>query len=454
MRSYSGLRQRGNRLGTVGLGLALAAGFAGICGAQPGSPQVVERVVAVVDEEPILLTELQAQYVMAAQAFGVDLSDSVAARQLRDEILEQQIDQRVLYLEAQAQGVIVDETEIDQLVDEAIARNRSEAGSEEAFQMQLQREGLTEEDLRQRYREQARRELIVSRFVQREIRSDITVTPAEVRAYFEQHRSELPQREAGLHLQRIVIQVKPDPALYEKARDLAAQVRDRIASGAIDFADAARRYSDDPNGRTGGDLRRVSRGDFADRLGPAFEDSLFALEAGDLSRPLRSPLGYHLVLVEEKALDGSWIHPRHILFGVPVVQADRARAELLADQLYDRLKAGESFEALAREHSDDPVSREEGGDLGWVPVSALGETIRGPIDSLQVGEISRPVTTESEVQIFRVLGRESARDFAFKEIEEELTEIVRTRKLEERYQSWVEELKEKHYIERRSWDAN
>ncbi len=415
------------------------------------APQVVERVIAVVDDHPILQSELEAQLVFALQSMRVQPSDSTRVRQLRRELLEQQIEQRIIYLEAQQQGLLIDERDVDQLVDDAIARNREEAGSEEAFRAQLGREGLTEEDLRARYREQARMEIAVSRFIQREIRSQEEITPAEVRAYYDQHRADLPQRESGIHLQRIVFQVKPDPALYERAREQAADVGRQIASGAISFIDAARRWSDDPNGRTGGDLQRVKRGDFVDRLGQAFEDSLFAQKQGAISRPLRSPLGYHLILVQERDPAGAWVRPSHILFGVPIVQADRARAEDLAAHVYARLQAGESFADLARQHSDDPLSRDKGGDLGWLPLSALGETIRDPIAALAVGETSKPLATAGEIQIFRVAGRESEREFAFEEIEDELTELVRNAKLEERYRTWVEGLKQKHYIERRAW---
>jgi peptidyl-prolyl cis-trans isomerase SurA len=431
---------------TVGMIIATAGPAAA------AAPEVVERVVAVVDDQPILLSELEAQLALAMQSLDVQPGDSARVQQLREELLEQQIDQRVIYLEAQQQGLPVDDQEIDQLVNDAIARNRDESGSEEAFQSQLRREGLTEEDLRARYREQARVELTVSRLIQREIRGQTDVTPEEVRAYYDQHRSELPQRESGIHLQRIVFQVKPDPALYDRAREQAVEVAGQIARGSVTFTDAARRWSDDPNGRTGGDLQRVARGDFADRLGAAFEDSLFALPTGVVSRPLLSPLGYHLVFVHEKDPAGAWVHASHILFGVPIVQADRARAETLADEIYQRLQAGGSFADLARQYSDDPMSRDKGGDLGWLPLSALGETIRAPIAALGVGETSRPISTSSEVQIFRVLGRESEREFEFDEIKDELTDLVRNTKMEGRYRAWVDGLKQKHYIERRAWD--
>jgi peptidyl-prolyl cis-trans isomerase SurA len=413
-----------------------------------------ERIVAIVDEDPILLSELEAQLLIALQGFGIDPGDSVRIRQLREQILEQAIDQRVLYQEAKRQEIRVSEQEVARTVEDAIARGREEIGSEELFKIQLQREGMTEEDLRQRYMEQARSELMVSRLVQQQMGGETTIDPEEVRRYYEEHRGEFPQREAQVHLQHILIRVRPDSLLLGKARNLALEVAEQIRSGAISFADAARRYSDDPNGREGGDLQRIHRGDFSDKLGRAFEDAFFSLEPGQVSEPLASSLGYHLALAHEKDPAGGWVHASHVLFAVPMVKADEALAQSRAQELYARLDAGESFGDLARRYSDDPQSRDRGGDLGFVPKQALDPVILQAIGSLEVGGVAQPVAAEGAFHIFRLLGREAERDFAFDEVEEELIEWVRKQKMEQRYREIVEEAKERHYIERRSWSEN
>lgn len=433
--------------------IVLLCGGAVLAGFPSAAPaaELLERVVAVVDEEPILLSEVSAAFQIAAKGLGIDLGDTAMVRRLRDQVLEQQIDQRVLFLEAEQREIPVDAAEIIAAVDEAIARNREEIGSEQLFQLQLEREGLTEEGLRQRYAEQAKLELLASRLVRMELGGEITVSSAEVRAYYQEHRDDLPQRHAGFHLQHILIQVQADSLLVTKARDLAAEVAGQIRTGAISFADAARRYSDDPNGREGGDLHRVSRGDFRGRLGEPFEDVVFSAEPDRVSDPLASPLGYHLVLVHEKDPDGTWVHASHILFGVPIMQADRARAEARAEELWRRARAGEAFEILAERYSDDPESRARGGDLGWIPGQALGAAVLEAVDTLQVGAVSRPVRADEGFHVFRVLGREAEREFSFNEIEAELTEWVRNQKMEDRYSEWIEELKQRHYIERRTW---
>jgi peptidyl-prolyl cis-trans isomerase SurA len=441
-------------MNTMPTKLLLCAAVASLGISPAAGADLVDRVVALVDESPILLSEVEAQLQVALQGLGIDPGDSARVRQLRDEILERQIDQRVLAEEARREGLVVDEAEVVRAVDQAIARNLEDMGSREFFEHQLEQEGISEEELRLRYADQARTEMLVSRLVQREIGGEIAVTSEEVREYYDAHRSELPQRQAAIHLQHVLIRVRPDSILVDKARSLASDVAGQITSGELSFADAARRYSDDPNGREGGDLFRIERGDLADRLGQAFEDALFELEPGVISAPLESPLGFHLMLVHERDPDGGWVRPSHILFGLPLVQADQARAELRARDLLDELQRGATFEQLAERHSDDPQSAERGGDLGWIPREALDPVILGATDSLEIGAASAPVAAEGAFHIFRVLGRESGREYAFDEIEEELADWVRNQKMEERYRAFVDEVKGRHYIERRAWSEN
>ncbi len=141
--------------------LALVAG--GVC---QGQEQLLERVIAVVDDEPILFSEVEAGLLMTVQSLGIDPGDSVRVQELRERILEQQIEQKVVYLEAVEEGVTVRSDEIATAVEDAIARNREQIGSEEMFQIQLQLEGITEEELRERYAEQARVEITVARVAQ------------------------------------------------------------------------------------------------------------------------------------------------------------------------------------------------------------------------------------------------------------------------------------------------
>jgi peptidyl-prolyl cis-trans isomerase SurA len=433
--------------------VGLAAVFVGLAASASEAPgEIVERVVAVVGKEPILLSEARAQLELALESLAVDPSDSAAVAEIREQMLEQLIEQQVLFLEAEARGIVIGESDVSQAVDGMIAQSREGFGSEELFQLQLRQEGLTLEDLRGRFARQARKEIAIGQLIRRQFPDEPQATDEEIRHFYDEHRDEIPRREAAVHLQHILIRVVPDSLILQKAHDLAAEVAGRIRSGEISFAEAARRYSDDPNGREGGDLHRISPGDFRDKLGPAFEDTLFALDPGRVSEPQGSPLGFHLLLVHEKDPDAGWVHASHVLFGVPVLRADETRAEERAREIYGRARDGEEFDELARRYSDDPLNAERGGDAGWIPVSAFEEDLARVVDSLRVGQFSEPIPAEGAFHLFRLLGRESERVYAFEEVAPDLASYVRAEKRQASYTEWVAELKQRYYIERRSWE--
>jgi hypothetical protein len=185
----------------------------------PGAAaEIVERVIATVDDEPILLSEVQARLLAALQAAQVDPSDTSAVLALRDDVREGIIEQRLLAKEAATRAIEVPEAEITQTVEDAILRNRQQLGSEARFQEQLQIEGVTEDDLRQRFALEARREILAARLVQSELRGRVTIAPGEARQYFDEHIAELPQREAVYKLQRIVWIAQPDSSALARTR--------------------------------------------------------------------------------------------------------------------------------------------------------------------------------------------------------------------------------------------
>lgn len=435
----------------IGLGLlAAATGIAVGQGAGSGT-LATERLVATVDNQPILLSELEGRSILALNQMQIPPTDTAAVREVRRQVLEDLIDQRVLEREAEAKSIQVSDQELMAAVNEAIQRNREMLGSEEAFQRQLGQEGITEEELRQRYREEARREMLGSRLVQAEFRGEATITPAEVRAYFDEHRTELPEREPTIHLQRLALRVQPDSVVMERARTLATEVRQRVLAQEMTFADAARRWSADETGPQGGELGRIQRGALAGRLGTAFEDSVFALPVGGISAPLRSPVGYQLVWLQEKDAAGAWVRISLILFDAPVARADHVRAQDRAEHLLARLRAGESFDEMARRYSEAPEAT-QGGELGEVPLGALQDSVRVIVEKLGVGDVSPVIPVEGAFVIFRVLGREAGRPYTYAEVESELTEWLRQRRLEEQYRQWVDGIKARHYIERRLED--
>lgn len=423
-----------------------------VLGATPAVAQdLVEQVVAIVDSQPIMLSDLQAQLQMALVSMQVDPGDTARVAMVMDQLLEQQIEQKVLYQEAKNRGYEAAEDEIMTAVDTAIERNIAELGSHALFDIQLKKEGLTEADLRYRYSEQARLEMLSSRLIQAEVRGQVEVTAEDVRRFYDENRDQLPPRPPSYHLQHIMIVIRPDSTVETGALAQAREVAGKLATGELTFTEAAARYSDHATGRNGGLLGRVERGDFRDSMGEDFEEAMFELTPGTVSEPLRSPLGFHLVTVSERDSAGFWVKPAHILFGVPRNDADVARTNSALLALKTRVAAGESFSGLAKAYSQDPETSETGGELGWLPENMMAKEILDAVSSLADGQVSDPVRGGDAMHIFHLLGRQAAGVYDYEEIQEELRGYTETYKLETRYREWLDGLKEQHYIERRDW---
>jgi len=430
------------------IALVAAAGMP----ARAQAADVIDGIVALVDDQPILRSEVLGRLMLEVEQRGIDPADTTTLLRLRDFVLENLIDERVLELYAKEQGLTVSDEQVNRMVEDAVERNRQAIGSEEMFRAQLEREGLTEVELRQKFAAEARRRMLADRVLEAELGGPVEVSPEEVRRYFDENQSQLPEREQAVHLQRIVILVEPDSLQVQRVNEAAADVLRRIRSGELAFAEAARRYSDDPNtSRSGGNLGRIERGDLAGRLGKAFEDRVFALETNRVSEPLRSPLGFHLMLVSDRDPDGQWVSLSHILFSVPLVRADQMRAEAEANRIREQAVAGGNFEELAQRYSDAPEGA-RGGDVGLVPVRVLEESLRQALDKLKPNEVSEVLFLDTAYLIARYTERQESRPYTFDEIKDELTEHVRQVRTEERFRAWADKLRDRYSIERRPWE--
>ena len=431
--------------------LALLGGLGPLAGpeaaAQPPETQppsgTVEKIVAVVEKEPVLLSEVMERFEILSTQGGVDVADTAAARGLQRQILDQLIDDKLLILEAQASGIEAGEEEIAQAVEQTIDGLIRQMGSREVFLENLEDEGLTEEELRSRYREDARHQILANRLIGREVRSKIELTDEEVRAYFQENREQLPKKPRMLRISDIFVRVRPDSFIEARRADDARLVRDQIAAGDLSFAEAARSYSDDPSSAQGGDLGRFELGD----LDPAFEEAALALEPGQVSDPVRSRFGYHLIRLDGKDPSGRWAEVHHILFEIVPSRLDEARAEQNARRIRERVGAGESFQALAREASDDTASAARGGDLGWLPMDAFQGAVKGAVDSLRVGGVSEVVPGDGGYHLLMVTGEQGVSEYTFEEIQNDLKDVVFRARLEEGYKEWMEGLRDKYYIE-------
>lgn len=430
-------RRRGAGRRSAGAALLLLTAPAVAAGAD-----VVEKVIAVVEDEAILLSEVNERFSILSAQGAFDAEDSTQAREIRQEILDQLINDKLLILEAESQKIEVSPDEVNQAVEQTISSIIEQMGGQAAFEDQLEREGLTESELRARYQEDARGQILANRLIGREIRSKVNVTDEDVRTFYEENRGELPKKPESYRLSDIFIAVRPDSLIEKKRREDAELIRQQILDGDLSFDEAAGTYSDDPSGEQGGDLGRFSPGD----LDPVFEQAVAELSPGGLSEPVRTRFGYHIIRLDAVDPNGRWAEAHHILLGIAPSKVDEARALTRARSVKQRIIDGESFDAVAREVSDDPITAQEGGDLGWLPKEAFQGAVKEAVDTLSVGEIEI-VPGDGGFHILKKTGAQEEGSYSFDEIRDRLREMVMSQRMEEAYGTWIEGLREKYFVE-------
>jgi peptidyl-prolyl cis-trans isomerase SurA len=415
-----------------------------------GSARSAERIAAIVNKEVILASDVDEQTREAAVRMRMDPADTVQIGRLRKEVLNQLVEKQVLLAEAQKQNITVTDADVKQAVDREIQGLKQRIGSEKDYQAALAKENTTEAELRKRYEGGVREQLLISRLVGREVQSKTTVSDAEVKAYFEAHRDSIGKRPEELRLAYIVVAFEPDPTQVKRAQARADSLRTLVVTKGQPFERVAAQHSDDPSARVGGDLGTFSRGDMV----AEFESVAFALKPMEISQPVRTRFGYHVIQVlqhyAKTDTSDEKIHARHIMVQAKPTDADEERARKRALALRDSIVAGADFAAVARKYSADAATRDSGGVVGQIPVPALPANLREPLSGLRVGEVSVPFKRDAGYHIFKLLGREPEKDYVFDDIKDDLKEVVTNKKLEENYKRWYERIKKTVNVEIRS----
>lgn len=423
--------------------------------APDASAQHLDGIAAVVNDDVVLQSDVEEQvylFVMRNQL----RPDSAEVDTLRRQVLDEMINEKLIVAEAKRQGLVVSDAEVGREVEKAIADARERLGPN-GFREQLAKENMTEEQLRAKYRDDARRQQLVQRMVQHALPRK-PVPQAEAEAYFKANPGRFPLAPGQVRLSVIQIPVTPDSAADAAARDRALEVRKRILGGER-FAKVAADVSDDAgSSKAGGDLGFFPRG----TMEPALEQAAFSLKLDEVSEPVHSPYGWHLIQVLERdtlkttagkdSLDAEGkaipeAHARHILIRVETNEADRDRAKALADRVRGEVVKGTDFATLVRRYSKYQGPASPDGDIGFVSLGSLQPQIRAGLDTLEVGQASETLENQAGFNVFKVLDRKPERPYQLEEIKDQLPDAVGQIKFKERYDEWVKGLRSKAHVE-------
>ena len=404
----------------------------------------MDRIVAVVDQSVVTEQEL------------ADRINTVKAQLQKqgtplppDSVLEKQILERLISDSLQVQfaaqtGLKIDNTQLDKTIERIAEQNKL---SVPEFQLALEKDGM----LFSKFREDIRTEVLLARLREREVDSRTNVTDAEIDNFLTtQAASGGDQGE--YEVSHILIRTPEEsaPETLQKLKAKAEEAIKKLQNGAS-FAEVSASYSDAPNALEGGALGWKS----AAQIPVLFADALKNMQVGDLSAPLRSPNGFHILKLTNKrggsaALIIGQTHVRHILIKLNEVVSE-ADGKRKLEGIKERLdNKGVKFEDMARQYSEDG-SANNGGDLGWVNPGDTVPQFEKVMNELKPNQISEPVRTPFGWHIIQVLDRRE-QDMSKEAARLKARQEIRARKSEEAYQDWIRELRDRAYVEMRLED--
>jgi len=340
------------RLGTAVVVAVAALGR----GAAAQTPFLVDRIVAVVGTQPILASQLDEE-IASAQAQGQQMpTDSAGRAAVRRRILNNLVETELLVQQAERDtSVKVTEQEVQEAVEQTVRNVRNRFASEQEFQSQLKLAAFGGiEEWRRWLTEQQRRQILQQRLIE-SLRQKGKIKPippsdAQMRAYWEENRTDQ-RRPSTVSFRQIIILPQPDSGARAQALAKADSLLKALRAGA-DFADLARRFSDDSVSRdSGGSLGWFRRGTMV----KPFEAAVFRLRPGDLSYPVETVFGFHIIQVQR--VQPAEVLARHILITPKISAAQIAAARARADTVHGALARHLSFDSLAQRYGDENAQK-------------------------------------------------------------------------------------------------
>ena len=404
--------------------------------------ELLDRVVAIVNDGVVLNSDLDAQVESVSDRLRQQKLELPPQNVLRQQVLERLVLQEIEVQRANHAGVKVSDEMLNAALQDVAKRNGITLTQ---LPDALKQQGVDYAE----YRDEIRKEMMLQLLRQRDVLQHISVTPHEIDQFLEK-QAKAPAENNEYNVSHILIAVgqEASPGQQEAAAKRAQEVYERAKSGE-DFAKLAVAYSNSQTALDGGALgwRKGSE------LPTFLADTIARLKPGEVSEPLRTPTGYHIIRLNEvrggsQAAVENQVHVRHILMKTNEL-ADDATVRGKLEAIRERILKGEDFAAIAQVTSQDPGSAAEGGDLGWAGPGTFAPEFEQAIATLQDKEISEPFHTQFGWHIAQMLGHRRY-DNSDEIKRRQAAEAIRASKADEETELWLRRMRDDAYVEFKS----
>lgn len=404
------------------------------------SPQVLDRIVAVVNDGVILQSDLEQAIRITQGRLRERGIQPPSAEALQSQVLEQLILTRIQTQRAKQDGITVNDTQLNEAIKRVAAQNKL---TEPQFVNALKHDGISLASVRQ----QVRDEIMIQELRQKEVDQRVVVTDQDINLFLANQTGTDNNAEYQLSHILVAIPENADEKARAAAKAKAEGLLKQLHSGG-NFAQLAIAHSDGQTALQGGDLGWRKDSD----LPTMFAGIVPTMKLHQISNLIEASNGYNIIELTGERSSGTGerqtaveTHAEHILL-TPNALRDAAATKTLAEKLYEELKGGAKFAALAKKYSDDLGSKDSGGDLGWQPPGTFVPAFQDVIDKLQPGEISKPFQTRFGWHIAEVLGRRT-RDITDEMKRGRARQAITQRREQQDYQSFLRRLRDEAYVE-------
>lgn len=398
------------------------------------SAELVDKIVAKVGTEIILLSDLQKEILQMRSAGIIDENTNPAA------VLDEMIKQKLIIQKAKELNLTANNEEIKSTAEGYLKKIKSQYPSAAAFNEDLKKSKLTESDLLQIYKDILTEQSLSDQILKKEIVNKVSVTDKEVKNFYEATKDTLAVKPVSWELGLIVRDIKPSEETRAAKLAEIKTIQQRLKNGE-DFATLASSVSECPSKDVGGDLGFFKKG----QMVKPFEDAAFALKIGEVSDIVESEFGFHIIKMEEKK--GDQIRVRHILKTLSATAEDSLRERQLMEEIRNRYAQGESFASLAKAYSMDKDSSEDGGSLGEFTEKELPPLFSAHIMQTPVGEMTPVLENNGYLYLFCRLQEYPPRMFSFEEVKDQVRDLVLKKKQSEAYNTWINNLRQEAYVQ-------
>jgi peptidyl-prolyl cis-trans isomerase SurA len=421
---------------------------------EPWKENLIDRIVAVVGNEIILLSDVRRQINVTMMARKLDTN--IPDRQFQSlfrEVLIDMVNEKLLLKKAAEDSIEIDLKQLDLLEKKELTERMEVFGSKEEFLKALNESGLTEQQFRFMIRDMQQK-MLLTQTLQNKILRGLTVSPPEMEKWVEANSDSLPEMPEQFRFSHILFYPQISEAKKAEIMNQMEDILKRIRQGE-DFAELAKKYSQDPGSAPkGGDLEYFSK----EMMVKEFSQAAFALKPGEVSEIVVTKLptndgiqtGFHIIKVED--IKDNQIRARHILMlGKPDASDDSIIVEKLNTIKKDILAGKATFEEMAKKYSEDENSNLLGGKLQWITREQAAE-MKAPIfiqvaEKLKPGEISDPFKTNFGFHIMRLDGYKPPHKLNIKDDNDIVRQLVEQKKQIAEIDRIIEKLKQETYIE-------